>query len=70
MKKEYTYQFAFWCFALAALLILFTVFTSCSPKILIMPQAPVHPEQPSWGISKEKYDDPIPQKTNDEKDNH
>jgi hypothetical protein len=63
MKKDYTYKFAFWCFALAALLILFTVVTSCSPKVVMMPTAPVHPEMPEWGLAK-RSTDPTPQKAN------
>jgi hypothetical protein len=65
MKKDYTYKFAFWCFALAALLILFTALSSCSPKVVVMPTAPVHPEMPEWESIKKmtEISDPKPQKT-------
>jgi hypothetical protein len=65
MKKDYTYKFAFWCFALAGLIILFTALTSCSPKVVMIPTAPVHPEMPDWGSIKKatEISDPKPQKT-------
>jgi hypothetical protein len=65
MKKKSTYQFAFWCFAVAGLIILFTALTSCSPKVVIVPTAPVHPEMPEWGSVKKttEISDPKPQKT-------
>lgn len=68
MKKDYTYKFAFWCFAVAALLILFTLVTSCSPRVVYVPHAPVHPEMPEWGsVKKNSFTDPVPQKPINEK---
>jgi hypothetical protein len=69
MKKDYTYKFTFWCFVGAALIVLFTALTSCSPKVVMMPTAPVHPQQPEWSLAK-KTIDPTPQKAIDEKEDH
>jgi len=53
MKKEYTYKFAFYCFLLAGLLILFAVVTSCTRKVATVTTAtpamvPAHPKEPEW----------------------
>lgn len=60
MKKETTYKIAFYCFVAAVLLILFTAITSCSPKVVVMPAAPVHPTYGQPIVNQ--FKDPIPQK--------
>jgi len=58
MKKE-TYIRAFFCFLAFILLVVFTILTSCSRKVVVMPGAPVHP---TFDKTIVHHNDPTPQK--------
>jgi hypothetical protein len=59
MKKETTYTIAFYCFLAFIAIVFFTIITSCSRKVVVMPGAPVHP---TFDKTIVHHNDPTPQK--------